>query len=48
MEAGRSADEVLYHNQSSVKLGELERYVITYELYQGDSIPADITLIPYG
>ncbi|ONH78494.1 putative lipase ROG1 [Saccharomyces cerevisiae] len=44
MEAGRSADEVLYHNQSSVKLGELERYVITYELYQGDSIPADITL----
>ncbi|QHS72129.1 putative lipase SPAR_D01280 [Saccharomyces paradoxus] len=39
-----SANEVLYYNQSSVKLGEFERYIITYELYQGDGIPADIKL----
>ncbi|EHN03288.1 YDL109C-like protein [Saccharomyces cerevisiae x Saccharomyces kudriavzevii VIN7] len=44
MEANRAASEVLYYNQSSVKLGELERYVITYDLYQGDDIPADIRL----
>ncbi|CAI4037797.1 hypothetical protein SMKI_04G1310 [Saccharomyces mikatae IFO 1815] len=37
-------NKLIYFNKSSIKLGELERYVITYDLYQGDDIPADIRL----
>ncbi|CAI1931117.1 hypothetical protein SEUBUCD646_0D01380 [Saccharomyces eubayanus] len=44
MNTGTSLDGILYHEQSSVKLGELERYVITHDLYEGDEIPADIRL----
>ncbi|CAI4058088.1 hypothetical protein N7582_001013 [Saccharomyces uvarum] len=44
MNAGTTFEGILYHEQSSVKLGELERYVITYDLYEGDDIPADIRL----
>lgn len=36
--------DVLYHYKSAVKVGDLERYVITYDLYDGDEIPADISL----
>lgn len=36
--------DILYHYQSSVGIGELERYIITYDLYIGEEIPADLTL----
>lgn len=35
---------LLYHYQSSVKVGELERYVITYNLYDGDDLPPNVSL----
>ncbi|GAV55011.1 hypothetical protein ZYGR_0AS03340 [Zygosaccharomyces rouxii] len=38
------ATDVLYHYKSAVKIGELERYVITYDLYDGDDIPTDLSL----
>lgn len=42
---GNSNDTgVLYHYKSAVKIGEFERYVITYDLYDGDDIPTDISL----
>lgn len=39
-----SDHDVVYHYQSSLRIGELERYVISYELYMGDEIPTDLTL----
>ncbi|CAR28604.1 hypothetical protein ZYGR_0S02380 [Zygosaccharomyces rouxii] len=38
------ATDVLYHYKSALKVGEVERYVITYDLYDGDEIPTDISL----
>ncbi|CAB4254508.1 similar to Saccharomyces cerevisiae YGL144C ROG1 Protein with putative serine active lipase domain [Maudiozyma barnettii] len=35
---------VLFHNRSALKIGEIERYVITYDLYQGETLPEDLTL----
>lgn len=37
-------NEILFHYKSSVKVGELERYVITYHLYDGEEIPPDLNL----
>lgn len=38
-------DGILYHAKSSVKVGEVERYVITYQLYDEDEgLPADLSL----
>lgn len=42
--ASTEPDNVLYHYKSAVKVGELERYVITYDLYEGDEIPANVSL----
>ncbi|AQZ10691.1 YDL109C and ROG1 (YGL144C) [Zygosaccharomyces parabailii] len=42
--AGEEPHDVLYHYKSAVKVGELERYVITYELYDGEEIPTDLSL----
>lgn len=37
-------NNILYHYRSSVKVGEIERYVITYNLYQGDEVPSEVIL----
>lgn len=36
--------QVLFNYTSAVGAGELERYVITYDLYDGDEIPPDVPL----
>ncbi|SMN19223.1 similar to Saccharomyces cerevisiae YGL144C ROG1 Protein with putative serine active lipase domain [Maudiozyma saulgeensis] len=36
--------EILFHNRSSLKIGEIERYIITYDLYEGETLPSDLTL----
>lgn len=36
--------QVLFSYKSAVGVGELERYVITYDLYEGNEIPQDISL----
>ncbi|EDO17533.1 hypothetical protein Kpol_534p12 [Vanderwaltozyma polyspora DSM 70294] len=36
--------DTLFFYKSAVKIGELERYVITYNLYEGDTIPDDLSL----
>ncbi|CCH59774.1 hypothetical protein TBLA_0B09570 [Henningerozyma blattae CBS 6284] len=36
--------DLLFYYKSSLKIGEAERYIITYNLYEGDEIPLDITL----
>ncbi|AAS51635.1 ADL285Cp [Eremothecium gossypii ATCC 10895] len=38
------AREVLYHYRSSVRIGEVERYVITYDLYDEEELPERIQL----
>lgn len=35
---------LLFFNKSSVGIGDLERYVIAYDLYEGDEIPDDVKL----
>lgn len=38
-------DGVVYHAKSSVKVGEMERYIISYQLYDDDEgLPADLNL----
>ena len=39
-----SDHDIMYHFQSSLRIGELERYIFTYDLYMGDEIPSDLTL----
>lgn len=39
-----SSSDVIFNYKSSVGVGELERYVITYDLYEGDEIPHDVLL----
>lgn len=34
----------LFFNRSALKIGEVNRYVIHYDLYQGDELPVDVTL----
>lgn len=41
---GATDDDTLYFYKSAVRVGELERYVITYKFYDGDEIPEDISL----
>lgn len=36
--------DILYHYRSSVKVGEIERYLIEYILYEDDEIPDDLKL----
>ncbi|QLL30441.1 hypothetical protein HG536_0A02580 [Torulaspora globosa] len=36
--------QILFNYTSAVGVGELERYVITYDLYEGDEIPPDVPL----
>lgn len=36
--------DVLFHYRSGVKIGEVQRYIITYNLYEGSNIPDDICL----
>ncbi|KAL3234840.1 putative lipase [Nakaseomyces bracarensis] len=38
------SDTLAYHYRSAVKVGELERYVIEYTLFEDDEIPEDIVL----
>ncbi|CCE62617.1 hypothetical protein TPHA_0C04670 [Tetrapisispora phaffii CBS 4417] len=40
----KNDSDVLYYNTSQVKVGEIERYIITFNLYEGDVIPEDISL----
>lgn len=35
---------VWFHYKSSLKVGEIERFIIKYDLYEGDEIPDDIVL----
>lgn len=35
---------VWFHYRSSLKIGELERFIIKYDLYEGDIIPEDLIL----
>lgn len=35
---------VWFHYRSSLKIGELERFIIKYDLYEDDEIPEDLTL----
>lgn len=37
-------ENILYHYRSNVKVGELERYVIEYTLYEDEEIPENINL----
>lgn len=41
---GNAEPQVLFDYKSAVGVGELERYVITYDLYEGEEIPPDISL----
>ena len=36
--------QVLFNYKSAVGIGEVERYVISYDLYEGNEIPSDISL----
>lgn len=36
--------QILFSYTSAVSVGDLERYVITYDLYEGDEIPPDVPL----
>ncbi|CCF56772.1 hypothetical protein KAFR_0B04750 [Kazachstania africana CBS 2517] len=36
--------DILFHYKSFVKVGESERYIITYNLYDDEEIPSDISL----
>lgn len=38
------SDDVLFSKKSAVGIGELERYIITYDLYEGNEIPEDVKL----
>ncbi|CCD23366.1 putative lipase NDAI_0B03320 [Naumovozyma dairenensis CBS 421] len=38
--------EPLYQDESQLKIGEIERYIITYDLYQGDDLPPALNLNP--
>ncbi|SCU96940.1 LAFA_0G08922g1_1 [Lachancea sp. 'fantastica'] len=38
-------DEIFWHHKSCVKIGEIERYIITYQLYDDEEgLPADLSL----
>ncbi|CEP61482.1 lipase ROG1 family protein LALA0_S03e03840g [Lachancea lanzarotensis] len=38
-------DGIFWHHKSSVRIGEIERYIITYQLYDDDEgLPADLSL----
>ncbi|KAG0665123.1 hypothetical protein C6P45_000480 [Maudiozyma exigua] len=36
--------QILFHNRSALKIGELDRYIIIYDLYEGEKLPDDLTL----
>lgn len=36
--------QILFHNRSALKIGELDRYIITYDLYEGEKLPDNLTL----
>lgn len=37
-------DQVLFYYHSSVKIGEMERFIISYDLYSEDDFPLDLNL----
>lgn len=38
------SNDLLFHYKSNVRIGEVERYIITYTLYEGETIPDTINL----
>ncbi|SCU90603.1 LAMI_0E02806g1_1 [Lachancea mirantina] len=42
----KSSRDLLYYYKSSLKIGEIERYIISYSLYDEDEMPSNITLDP--
>lgn len=46
VEHSKTDDHVLFYYHSSVKIGEMERFVITYDLYKEDVFPLDLDLNP--
>lgn len=47
MDGKHKQDGVLFHYRSSLKIGNVDRYIITYDLLDDDNIPSNLSLDPF-